>query len=98
MIPKTPKQVCSRLMKRGWHPSVVFDNGASDCRNLNATLIRESLPLLRRHAAAGKDVRALVAYIRAGDPPEIVEASWRTAIDALLALFRTSPIGMHIPG
>jgi hypothetical protein len=93
MRPKTPAQVCDRLISKGWNTSIAFYEGAKYCRNLNASLIRDSLQSLRGHPSAGKDVRALVEAVRAEAQDEVVQASWRAAIDALRALYHTSPIG-----
>ena len=66
---------------------------AKDCRNLSAALIRDSLPLLRSHASAGKEIRALVESVKSAAQDDVVEASWRAAIDAIRALYHTSPKG-----
>jgi hypothetical protein len=93
MRPKTPEQVRDCLIWDGWNSSIAFYEGAKDCRNLSASLIRDSLRLLRDHTAAGKDVRALVEAVRVDAVEDAIQESWKVAIDALRSLFHTSPIG-----
>lgn len=93
MRPKTPEQVRDCLIWDGWNPSVAFYEGARDCRNLSASLIRDSLRLLRDQTAAGKDVRALVEAVSVEAVEGAIQESWKVAIDAFRSLFHTSPTG-----
>jgi hypothetical protein len=93
MAPRTAREVCSLLVRRGWQPGIVFYAGAKSCRSVDAHLIRRSLPALQRSTAAGQDVRALIEAVRAERDDAGVETAWRMTIDALRALFRTSPSG-----
>ncbi len=87
MRPKTPEQVRDRLIWKGWDQSIAFYEGAKDCRNLSASLIRDSLRLLRDQTAAGKEVRALVEAVRVDAAEDAIQESWKTAIDALERYF-----------
>ncbi len=93
MRPKTPEQIVGLLTREGWHPAVVFNEGAKDCRNAGANLIRDAVALLRRQLPEGLEVRALVEVVGTEDSDDALEEAWRTAVDALRALYRTSPVG-----
>lgn len=93
MKPKTPQQVLDLLVREDWHPGVIFEQHSRHCRNISADLIRRSLPLLRERVSFGKEICVLVNVVDANQSDKVVEEAWTSAIDALRALHRTSPMG-----
>ncbi len=93
MKPQNPQQVRELLVREGWNASVIFYEYSRKCRDIGADLIRRSLPLLRKEAQFGQELRVLVGVIDADQPDEVVEGCWTSSIDALRSLYRTSPIG-----
>lgn len=91
MKPKTPQQVLDCFFREGWDAACVFYDCSRDCRDIGADLIRRSLPLLREHTGFGKELRTLVGAVDENQRDDVVEEGWKSAIDALRALQRTSP-------
>jgi hypothetical protein len=67
--------------------------GMKVCRNIKASLIRESLEEMRRMRDPTEEVRALAKAVRETTDDAILMEDWRGAVDGLRVLYHASPVG-----